>query len=418
MDRHTLECSVLYAVTLYSEAAYSIASLNDDCFTSKETRAVYNAVKSLYSASQPCDISTISAEMTRLNYDSALFQLVQLDGRPSAPRRDTFPTLVFQLKDMQYRDCLKDLGSYLENTCDQTDDIVKRAEDTLAKHEVKSSIRCVKYFDEKVMFGTVGRVKTGFHFIDMFGGLYNGQLSVIAAEPGKGKTIMGLCLAENMALEGHSVLYITAEMPERDLVARMVSKNTGYAWYDIMAWKFKGQAEESIAKAALEKFKGLPIYFDDKTMKLSYCFNEIRELSRSVKLSCVIFDYLQLFDGTGKEQGAVERTSYVARAMQRIAHALDIPVIALSQLNREVTKRTTPEPKMSDLAWSSEIEKAASNIFFLWDNEGDFWITAAKHRNGPCDRYGIMVDRSRFLISNLPTKPVQPWQDTTRPEDF
>jgi replicative DNA helicase len=418
VDRHTLECSVLYAVTLYAEAAYSIASLNEDCFSSKDTRSVYNAIKSLYAASQPCDISTISAEMTRLNYDSVLFQQVQLDGRPSAPRRDTFPTLVFQLKDMQYRECLKDLGSYLENTCDPTDDIIKKAEDMISKHEVKSNIKCVKDFNEKEAFGTSGMVKTGFHFIDQYGGLDNGLLTIIAAEPAKGKTILGLCLAENMAADDGGILYLTGEMSERDLVARLIVKNTGLPWQDVKAWKFKGQAQESIANSELLKIKKMPLYIDDKTLKLSNCFNEIRELSRSIKLKGVIFDYLQLYDGTGKETNPVEKTTYVARAMQRIAHILDIPVIALSQINREVTKRTTPEPKMSDLAWSSEIEKAAANIFFLWDSEADFWITAAKHRNGPCGKYGIFVDRSRFLISNLPTKPVQPWHETTEPGGF
>lgn len=215
-------------------------------------------------------------------------------------------------------------------------------------------------------------VTTGFREIDREnGGFYPGNMIVIGARPSVGKSALSGKMAIAMAQKGNKVGIISLEMNNNEIAARLASIET-----DIEFWRIHRNLmsdenqQESFYKQVDQKLINLPIYISDKT-KVN--INEIRSKAIKLKskegLSILIVDYLQLVDGAGenKNYNREQEVSRISRGIKLMAMELQIPVIVLCQLNRQITSRTgeNRKPQLSDLRESGAIEQDADIVGFL-----------------------------------------------------
>jgi replicative DNA helicase len=238
-------------------------------------------------------------------------------------------------------------------------------------------------------------IATGFADFDRkTGGLRGGDLVIVAGRPSMGKTTLAINMAENVALDPSvkgSVLIFSMEMPSEQLMTRMLSSVGGVPMHDIRSGRISDQDWVRITSATSQLAEAR-LYIDESP---GLSPTELRARSRRVKrehgLDLVVVDYLQLMQVHGSKENRATEISEISRGLKALAKELNVPVIALSQLNRSVEQRENKKPVMSDLRESGAIEQDADMILFIYREEvydkntnrkGEADIDLAKHRNG------------------------------------
>jgi replicative DNA helicase len=238
-------------------------------------------------------------------------------------------------------------------------------------------------------------VPTGFADFDkLTGGLRGGDLIIVAGRPSMGKTTLAINMAENVAMDPNvkgSALIFSMEMPSEQLMTRMLSSVGGVPLHDIRSGRISDQDWVRITSATSQLAEAR-IYIDE-TPGLTP--TELRARARRVKrehgLDIVVVDYMQLMQVSGTKENRATEISEISRGLKSLAKELNVPVIALSQLNRSVEQRESKKPVMSDLRESGAIEQDADMILFIYRDEvynkdsprkGQADIDLAKHRNG------------------------------------
>jgi len=249
-------------------------------------------------------------------------------------------------------------------------------------------------------------------------GWQNTDLIIIGARSGMGKTAFALNLAINasstLLVDKAAVGIFSLEMGKKQILQRLLSIVTETELEKIKNANFSiGELDTFIKKA--QKSGNLPIWIDDRAgLSISAIKSKAKQWKKKNNIGLLIVDYLQLMKGTNK-QSREQEIAEISRSLKELAKNLDIPIIALSQLNRDVEKRATKEPQLSDLRESGAIEQDADLIVFLYhqDVEGgqiQNRLKIAKHRNGMCDNLEV-----KFIPST------QKWVDkdyTTQMETF
>lgn len=221
------------------------------------------------------------------------------------------------------------------------------------------------------------RTRTGFVDLDkaLGGGLWPGELTIIAARPAMGKTSLMRQIAYNNAVEGRSSLTFSLEMTKESLGLTLIAGKAGVSFQLLRAKSKKVTPDDwtRVFKLALETAE-LPAWVDDSPRMTTA---DIRSRCRQVKakkgLDLVLIDYLQLIKGKGNTRN--EELQEIAYDLKALAKELKIPVVALSQLSRDVEKRSDKRPLLSDLRESGGIEQAADSVVFLYRD--DYYNPAA-----------------------------------------
>jgi len=239
--------------------------------------------------------------------------------------------------------------------------------------------------------------KSGFMNLDFLtGGLYNTDFWVIAARPAMGKTAFVMNVATNVATQGKgAVAVFSLEMGGKQLMKRMVAGRSGISASILRRPGMTHSEHSRITEATNELYK-LPIFIDDKSDLSPF---ELRQKARRIKqkygLSLIVVDYLQLMTSDKRIENRTQEVAEIARALKGIAKELNVPVIALSQLSRQVENRASKRPTLSDLRESGSIEAEADLVAFLYrdayyaqreagkeEELEETEIIIAKHRNG------------------------------------
>jgi replicative DNA helicase len=246
--------------------------------------------------------------------------------------------------------------------------------------------------------GRLSGISTGFIDLDrMTDGFQPSNLIVIAARPGMGKTALAVNIAQNAAAIGKSVAVFSLEMSADQLVMRMISGEAEIDSSKLRDGKFDPKDWELLAHHSA-KLSALKIYIDDSSIsEVVDIRSKCRRLKMNKALDMLIVDYIQLLGNNNTRLNRNEEMSRISRALKSLAKELDIPVIALSQLSREVEKRTNKRPQLSDLRDSGAIEQDADVIIFIYrqeyydkkdgnflddKNKGVAEIMISKHRSG------------------------------------
>ena len=235
-------------------------------------------------------------------------------------------------------------------------------------------------------------VPTGLKTLDAkTGGLQPSDLILVAGRPGLGKTSLALCFIEYAALRaGKTCAIFSLEMSELQVVQRLISMNAGIDGNRIRRGRLSLPELQAINDAS-GRLQQAQIYVEESTR---LTVTDILAKSRRLQaergtLDLIVIDYLQLIEGAeGDEDNRVQEVAKISRALKAIARELEVPVIAVSQLSRQIETRGT-EPMLSDLRESGALEADADLVMFLWQKDqqdrkdGLVRLKLAKHRNGP-----------------------------------
>lgn len=258
------------------------------------------------------------------------------------------------------------------------------------------------------------RLYVGFSKLDdLLGGLEGGDMIVIGARPGVGKSALVTQITSNMAANGKRVGFYNLEMQEKQVYERFVVAQSGIGLTRLRrAKKFLGDEEERFKKAnkALLERDNIVITTGSKSM------SEIRSESRHMGYDVIIIDYLQLLKPDKSYRGnRYAEVGAISKAIKSLAMELNIPIIALSQLNRVSEARETKEPTMAELREAGDIEQDASVIILLWnvsqEDNSRKGCKIEKQRQGKLGKEILRFDGDlmRFVESDETVKEAQEW---------
>ena len=256
-------------------------------------------------------------------------------------------------------------------------------------------------------------IPTGFTDFDlMTSGLQRGDLIIIAARPSMGKSTLVLNMAQNIAIEQElPVAIFSLEMPTQQVLLRMLAAEAQINFGHLRTGNLTGEDWSGLTQAA-SSLMAVPIFINE-TRGLS--IQTLRAEGRRLKgehnnLAVIIVDYLQLLSGSGRYSGRVEEISDISRALKTLAWELDTPIIACSQLSREVEKRPDKRPLLSDLRESGAIEQDADLVAFLYredyydeaaDDQGTADLIIKKQRNGPTGTVRLEFNKTQMRFANM-----------------
>jgi replicative DNA helicase len=257
-------------------------------------------------------------------------------------------------------------------------------------------------------------IPTGFmDFDQMTSGLQPGNFIIIAARPSMGKTTLVLNMAQNIALEQERpVAIFSLEMPAQDIVMRMLSAESHIDFGRLRTGNFSADYWRPLTEAAGRLAEAPILINDNRGLTVQSLRAEGRRLKgEHTNLALIIVDYLQLLGGTGRYNAREQEISEISRALKILAWELNVPIVACSQLSREVERRPDKQPQLSDLRESGAIEQDADLVAFLYredyyqEEESDDRVEAhlliKKQRNGPTGPIVLYFTKKQMRFENL-----------------
>ena len=261
--------------------------------------------------------------------------------------------------------------------------------------------------------GEMTGVPTGFADLDeLTNGLHGGQLIIVAARPGLGKSTLALDFARAATIK-HKMpaIFFSLEMGRSEIATRLLAAESSIPMHTLRKGNMDSRDWARLANTRGE-IADAPLYIDDSpNMTLVEIRAKCRRLSQRSGLRMVIIDYLQLMTSGKKVENRQQEVSEFSRALKLLAKELDVPVIALSQLNRNSEQRADKKPALSDLRESGSLEQDADIVILLHRETGlerddprmgEADLIVAKHRNGRQDTIGVSFSGMYSRFSDMP----------------
>jgi replicative DNA helicase len=420
---HSIEAeqAVLGGLLLDNESWAPVAErVSEADFYRHDHRLVFRAIGALAEAAKPCDVVTVAewlesageldkagglpflaalAEQTPtaanvtayadiVRARSVLRQLIRAggsitdmafrpEGRPNAELLDEAERLVFQIAEQHARGRAgyRPIKQLLTGALDRIDEL---------------------YTKQSPITG----VATGFNrFDNLTSGLQRSDLVIVAGRPSMGKTALALNIAEHAAIkDGLAVAIFSMEMPGEQLAMRMMSSLGRIDQLRVRTGKLQDEDWPRLT-SAVQMLSETKMFVDDTpALTPGELRARCRRLAREHGLGLVMVDYLQLMQVPGTKENRATEISEISRSLKALAKELNVPIIALSQLNRSLESRTDKRPVMSDLRESGAIEQDADLIIFIYRDEvynenseqkGIAEIIIGKQRNGPIGKIDL-----------------------------
>ena len=434
-----VEEAVLGALMLERDAYITVADIIDTAsFYKEEHQKIYEAIKKLSGKEKPVDLLMVTQELkdrSQLDEVGGPGYITQLTRRVASAAHIEFHARIIAQKFIQ-RELIRVSSEIQTKSYDDTidvDDLIDFSESALfqvAEGNIKKETVPIKpLLNEAILQIDKARnqkdglsgTPSGFTGLDRItSGWQKTDLVIIAARPSMGKTAFVLSMARNMAVD-HSrpVAVFSLEMSSLQLVTRLIS-----AEIEINAQKLRtGFLEDWEWEHLNHKITNLdkaPIFIDDTPALSIFEFRaKCRRLKMQHNIQAVIVDYLQLMTAGVDRRGSREQeVSAISRSLKAIAKELDVPIIALSQLNRSVESREGKRPQLSDLRESGAIEQDADIVIFIHRPEyygidedesgnslrGVAEIIIAKHRNGATGDIHLAFKKEFAKFADMETK--------------
>ncbi|MFW5431403.1 MAG: replicative DNA helicase [Methylophilaceae bacterium] len=434
---HSIEAeqSVIGGLLLENEALDRIADLlKEDDFYQHDHKTIYKHIVKLIDRTHPADIVTVAeslestAELSGVGGIAYLGSLAQ--NTPTAANIRRYAEIV---RDRAIMRQLVTVGSGIAESAfspngRDAQQLLDEAEakifhiaeggekDNQGFQDIKELLPQVaekidELFSREDQSEVTG-IPTGFADLDrMTSGLHGGDMVVVAGRPSMGKTAFSINMAENVALDtGLPVAIFSMEMGATQLATRMIGSVGRLDQHRMRTGRLEDEDWEKLT-TALGRLNEAPIFIDEGASLSSFDVRaRARRLHRQMgKLGLIVVDYLQLMAAPAGKQGENRATeiSEISRSLKALAKELDVPVVALSQLNRGLEQRPDKRPVMSDLRESGAIEQDADVILFIYRDEvynpdspdkGTAEIIIGKQRNGPIGRVRLTFigEHTRF----------------------
>lgn len=323
---------------------------------------------------------SISRKLLKINSEISEL-IINPQGKDAAELLDEAETKIFSLNDEASRTStsIQKLDELIPQSIERMNEIAKNGSSLLG-------------------------ASTGYKDLDgKLQGLQNGDLIIVAARPSMGKTALAMNIVENFILNKEipgGVLVFSLEMPAESLTTRLLASNAKIDQQKVRSASMN-QTDLKKFMESSSKLKDLPLYIDDSSMLSPM---ELRARARRIArqepkgLSLIVVDYLQLMQLPASQENRVNQISEISRSLKMLAKELNVPVIALSQLNRAVEQRPNKRPIMADLRDSGAIEQDADVILFIYRDEvynedseegNKAEIIISKQRNGPIGKINL-----------------------------
>ena len=423
------EQSVLGGMLLSKDAiADVVEQLRGPDFYRPAHELIYDAVLDLYGRGEPADAVTVSAELTkrgeigRIGGAPYLHTLISMV--PTAANAGYYARIVRERAVLRR---LVEAGTrivQLGYAADGGDveDIVNSAQaEVYAVTDRKTSEDYLPIAD--IINGTMEEIEaaghrgegmigvpTGFIELDrLTNGLHPGQMIVVAARPAIGKSTLAADFVRSAAIKHQQTSVVfSLEMSRNELTMRMLSAEAQVPLQNMRKGTMRDEDWQKLA-ATMGRLSQAPLFIDDSpNMSLMEIRAKCRRLKQRHDLKLVVIDYLQLMSSGKRVESRQQEVSEFSRALKLLAKELEVPVIAISQLNRGAEQRTDKKPMLSDLRESGAIEQDADVVILLhredaYEREspraGEADLIVAKHRNGPTDTIVVssQLHYSRFV---------------------
>jgi replicative DNA helicase len=414
---HSIESeqAVLGGIFLDNEAWLKIGDkIQENDFYRRDHQIIFNAVSNLENQGKPFDIVTVAEWLEshqQLDQAGGLAYLAALaENTPSASNIATYADIVRKRSILrQLARITTDINEMVFNPQGRTsEEILDQAEQSvfeIAEQETRGRrnfqpmnallASALERIDELFRLqNPITGIETGFEdFDEMTGGLQRSDLIIVAGRPSMGKSSFAINIAEHAAIKNNkSVAVFSMEMPGEQLAIRMIASLSRVDQHKIRTGNLEDNDWPRLT-STVSIMQDKKIFVDDTpALTPAELRARCRRLAREQHLDMIIVDYLQLMHVPGTKENRATEISEISRSLKAMAKELNIPVIALSQLNRSLESRTNKRPVMSDLRESGAIEQDADVIVFIYRDEvydedsldkGKAEIIIGKQRNGP-----------------------------------
>ncbi len=428
----TAEMSVLGSVLLDNETLHDVVPLlKVEDFYRDSHQVIYRAIRDLYDLGKAIDAITLIDELTRrgefdkVGGDETIRTI--LDTPPSAANAKYYAQIVHQKA--VSRQLIEGANQILREgysdnfTSDELLESAERKIFAIAEEQAAGETVDIKDVIVNAMDRITARaerkealtgIPSGFADLDnITSGFQGTQLIILAARPSMGKTAIALNICEHVICDlRKAVLFVSLEMGELELVERLLSTRSRVDGYKLRTGKGLTQQDMiQIGQAYNELHETLLFIDSTPARNMLQITANARRLKMRQELGLIVVDYIQLVDSEESRDSRQEQIAKISRRLKQLARELNIPVIALSQLNRAVENREDRRPRMADLRESGAIEQDADIILLLHrpeyydpaDQPGVAELIIAKNRSGATDTVKLQFTKNLTKFANLDT---------------
>jgi replicative DNA helicase len=370
---------------------------------------IYDAILDLYGRGEPADAVTVASELTKrgdiARAGGAPYLHTLISSVPTAANAGYYARIVrdhaIMRRLVEAGTKIVQLGYSEEGEIDDAVDQAQAEIYNVTEHRTNDDY--IQLSDllpaaldeiEAISNGVKGEgVKSGFKDLDtLTNGFHAGNMIVLAARPAVGKSTLGLDIARHAAIHnGDAAVIFSLEMSRSEITMRMLSAEARVALNNIRSGALTDEEWGRLAKR-MGEISDAPLFIDDSAnLSLMEIRAKARRLKQRHNLKLIIIDYLQLMTAGKRVENRQQEVSELSRNLKLLAKELDVPVIAISQLNRSPEQRADKKPMLSDLRESGSIEQDADVVILLHRDDmydganrsGEADLIVAKHRNGP-----------------------------------
>ncbi|MFN3454852.1 MAG: replicative DNA helicase [Pseudobdellovibrio sp.] len=433
------EISVLGGLMLDSEAFDQVADIIEIAdFYNPAHQVIYQTILELHQKAQPIDLVTVTNHLIKKNELDQIggsgYLLSLLEKVVSAANIDTHARIIKEKSLL--RKLIATSTALIEksysNDFGEVESLIDFAESEILKvgeqktnnglvgstEIVTASIKKIEELYQRK--ADVTGVPSGFTDLDkMTAGLHGGELVIIAARPSMGKTAFSLNIASHIALRSKkSIAYFSVEMGKEALMMRILASESKISMGELRNGRIQDASWPKLIQAA-GSISDSKLFIDDTSGISPF---EIRARCRRLKaqhgLDCIMIDYLQIMQLKQRVDSREREVSEISRSLKAIAKELNVPVIALAQLNRGVEGRSDRRPMLSDLRESGSIEQDADVIMMLYrddyydkedpDKQGHAEVIIGKQRNGPTGTVKLRFDAKTNKFKDADPESISP----------
>lgn len=399
------EVNVIASILVIQDNSKYINSLETQDFYSKTNKAIFSLMKELNDKDETVDLITVKELGVTKKFNGIKLLETMTDMTDKLVYAGNIDKYIKILKNLSVK---RKIFNTAKKVCEEISEVDPNKDEIEVKNEVvqkflniktnkKNSnaemkdimIETLKDIDDKYQKRDDYSLRTGYLDLDkIIEGLHEQELTLLGARPGVGKTAFSLQMAEHIAKKGVYVYFVSLEMSRKQLGNRIIARE---AEIDSHVLRMGWLTEENFVKIneVAGNVADIKMCIDSESTTIQDIEDKANELKQEKNLGLMVIDYLQLLKSRNKFTNREQEVADISRRLKLLSKELDIPVVALCQLNRETEKRR--RPLLADLRESGSLEQDADNVIFLYvDDEEkvknrviDVEVIVAKQRNGP-----------------------------------
>jgi replicative DNA helicase len=399
------EVNVIASILVIQDNSKYINSLETQDFYSKTNKAIFSLMKELNDKDETVDLLTVKELGVTKKFNGIKLLETMTDMTDRLVYAGNIDKYIKILKNLSVK---RKIFNTAKKVCEEISEVDPNKDEIEVKNEVvqkflniktnkKNSnaemkdvmIETLKDIDDKYQKRDDYSLRTGYLDLDkIIEGLHEQELTLLGARPGVGKTAFSLQMAEHIAKKGVYVYFVSLEMSRKQLGNRIIARE---AEIDSHVLRMGWLTEENFAKIneVAGNVADIKMCIDSESTTIQDIEDKANELKQEKNLGLMVIDYLQLLKSRNKFTNREQEVADISRRLKLLSKELNIPVVALCQLNRETEKRR--RPLLADLRESGSLEQDADNVIFLYvDDEEkvknrviDVEVIVAKQRNGP-----------------------------------